>query len=135
MNFGEALDAMTHGEKVRRGCWGKDRYIRYDKDKKIFLDNLWDDNERTTHRVASISILANDWMIVIDTPKVGDIVKSIEEEYGIITYCYENRRYDVVLDNGECFEMGIRDFELTGKNEKSKLDTILKSIIETQKGQ
>lgn len=37
--------------------------------------------------------------------------------------------------NKICFEMGIRDFELTGKNEKSKLDNILKSIIEVQKGQ
>lgn len=136
MNFSEALDAMKRGEKVRRSCWNSWQYVRYDKDKNIFWDNFKNKNkEEVVEGFNDFTILADDWYIVVDIPKVGDIVKCEGEEYGIITYCYGNGRYDVMLDNGECFEMDIYDFELTDKNEKSKLDTILKSIIETQKGQ
>lgn len=94
MNFSKALEHLKNGEKIKLKSWGDGEYLLItDNDRiKYFPNNL-------KVSLSNDSILSDDWMIVIDTPKFGDIVKLTNGECGIITK--SNRGdYIVLLENG-----------------------------------
>lgn len=138
MNFSEALDAMKRGEKVARKEWLTDRYLFIDKEDnaiKFYNDLSFSEDEKiSVALMTSPSLLADDWYIKIEMPKVGDIVKFRSKKYGIITNCHDGY-YNVMLGNGRCFEVNSYDFELIGRNKKNQLDIIFENINEVQKGQ
>ena len=134
MNFSEALEEIKRGEKVTRKEWHDYTYLYINKNNVIFRDEAYKHDEDVKNIIDSKDLLADDWKIVIDMPKVGDIVKVRSKRYGIITNCH-GERYDVMLGDGQCFEMDSYDFELIGRNKKNKLDIIFENINEAQKGQ
>ena len=117
MNFGEALDAMKRGEKVKRKTWRDPKCLYIDKDGVIICyDDSLEDEKISVALMTSDSILANDWYIKIDTPKTGDIVQLKGMGKGIITKCRVDGKYTVLIGDGNFVVCDMFNFNLTGEN-------------------
>lgn len=128
MNFSEALEAMKHGEKVARKEWLKDRYLFIDKEDRTirFYNGLSfsEDEKISVPLMTSPSLLANDWYIKTEMPKIGDIVQLKGMGKGIITKCRVDGKYTVLIGDGNFIVCDIFNFDLTGENRLELVDGI-----------
>lgn len=128
MNFSEALEAMKHGEKVTRKEWLKDRYLFIDKEDRTirFYNGLSfsEDEKISVALMTSPSLLANDWYIKTEMPKIGDIVQLKGMGKGIITKCRVDGKYTVLIGDGNFLVCDIFNFDLTGENRLELVDGI-----------
>ena len=128
MNFGEALDAMKRGEKVGRKEWFTNRYLFIDKEDRTikFYDDLSfsEDEKISVTLMASPNLLANDWYIRTEMPKIGDIVQLKGAGKGIITKCRIDGKYTVLIGDGNFIVCDIFNFDLTGENRLELVDDI-----------
>lgn len=128
MNFSEALEAMKHGEKVARKEWLKDRYLFIDKEDRTirFYNGLSfsEDEKILVPLMTSPSLLANDWYIKTEMPKIGDIVQLKGMGKGIITKCRVDGKYTVLIGDGNFIVCDIFNFDLTGENRLELVDGI-----------
>ena len=65
LTFGQALEAMRFGFRVKRASWGGSRVL-VKQDEAILLTNLreGDDDDRFSWLAEATDLLAEDWMIV-----------------------------------------------------------------------
>ena len=76
MNFSEVLEAMKAGKKVRRTCWAHDGVLyigtkeQYGHDLFLRVDQKIGGSFVGVHNVNTEEILAEDWEIVDEYPKV-----------------------------------------------------------------
>lgn len=128
MNFSEALEAMKHGEKVARKEWLTDRYLFIDKEDRTirFYNGLSfsEDEKISVPLMTSPSLLANDWYIKTEMPKIGDIVQLKGMGKGIITKCRVDGKYTVLIEDGNFIVCDIFNFDLTGENHLELVDGI-----------
>lgn len=128
MNFSEALEAMKRGEKVARKEWLTDRYLFIDKEDRTirFYNGLSfsEDEKISVPLMTSYSLLANDWYIKTEMPKIGDIVQLKGMGKGIITKCRVDGKYTVLIGDGNFIVCDIFNFDLTGENHLELVDDI-----------
>lgn len=124
MDFGEALKELKAGEKIRRKSWkGNDYYclnsgnIAYynDFNKGIFLQS----------NIKSFDILSDDWVVIIEPPKTGDIIKLNCGQKGIILKARLDGGHCVLMDDGTTHVYDGSMFDTTGENCKEILDDLL----------
>lgn len=127
MNFSEALEAMKHGEKVARKEWLTDRYLFIDKEDRTirFYNGFFSEDEKiSVPLMTSSSLLANDWYIKTEMPKIGDVVQLKGMGKGIITKCRVDGKYTVLIGDGNFIVCDIFNFDLTGENHLELVDGI-----------
>lgn len=128
MNFSEALEAMKRGEKVIRKEWLTGRYLFIDKKDgaiKFYNDLSFSEDEKiSVPLMTSQSLLANDWYIKTEMPKIGDIVQLKGIGKGIITKCRVDGKYTVLIGDGNFIVCDIFNFDLTGENHLDLVDDI-----------
>ena len=130
MNFGEALTAMKLGEKVTRKSWKDCEYIYINSNNQIRYMNELEVVCMGIPMLSSQDLLANDWQIIIDVPKTGDIVQLKGMGEGIITKCRVDGKYTVMIGDGNFLVCDIFNFELTGKNHRELVDDI-KNVLDS----
>lgn len=125
MDFGEALKSLKNGEKICRKSWNSyyvclknDEFVAYD----IFLGVP---KRRQTFAFSHADILANDWKVIIEPPRVGDIVKTISGKKGIVLKTHLDGNYSVLLDNGITALYNFYELKTIGENYKELVDNLL----------
>jgi len=128
MNFSEALEAMRHGKKVTRKEWLTGKYLFIDKEDmeiKFYNDLSFSEDEKiSVALMTSSSLLANDWYIKTEMPKIGDVVQLKEMGKGIITKCRVDGKYTVLIGDGNFIVCDMFNFDLTGENRLELVDGI-----------
>lgn len=131
MDFGAALRELKKGESVKRKSWADNSYLSLQENKLTYKSKYA--LSYAENIIGSSDILANDWVVVLKLPQVGDIVKVFcGNEYGIIVNKDIDGDYIILLSDGDSVVCSLLDFTSTGKNHKKLVDDLLKVIKEEE---
>lgn len=136
MDFSKALQHLKNGEKIRRkSLERKDGYYYLNSGTISYYDDF---NKfiYSTNDIKTFDILADDWEVIIEPPKVGDIVKVNNcwggSQYGIILKYTLQGKYDVLLDNGLSTTLDYLNCTVTGENHKEIVDDLMNVFAEVK---
>ena len=97
MDFGKALEAMKAGKKARRTTWNHSGKLsigskeQFGKELFVWYNSERNSNSYGIHPIDTSEILADDWEIIEDIPKVK--IETSIEEYYVCPKCKKSNIY------------------------------------------
>lgn len=126
MDFSEALKKLKNGEKICRKSWDENSLMYLHNNKLTYQSKYVISTEDNV--IGAEDVLANDWCVVIELPRVGDIIKLKCGQNGIVLKTRLDGGYCALLDDGTTHVYYSFDFQKTGKNYKEIVDDLLKVL-------